>query len=184
MRLDLDGAAIQGHPLGLKIAAGNVPSFVDLATGGWGEAIQGPLNSSQTPTMANFATIASVLAGCVTLIQENACEKLFAAAMPPKGNTPTDTLTAAEAKDIGLVTRVVADDELQQEALALARQLAAGAPAALANTKRLLWSGIGQGVEAVMPEENHTQAVLSGMSDALEGLAAVIEKRAPRFTGC
>jgi len=93
------------------------------------------------------------------------------------------TITAAEAKDMGLVTRVVADDVLQQEALALARQLASGAPAALANTKRLLWSGIGKGVEAVMPEENNTQAVLSGMGDALEGLAAVIEKRAPRFTG-
>ena len=93
------------------------------------------------------------------------------------------TITAAEAKEMGLVTRVVADDSLQQEALALAQQLAAGAPAALANTKRLLWNGIGQGVEAAMPEENHTQAVLSGMSDALEGLAAVIDKRTPRFTG-
>jgi 2-(1,2-epoxy-1,2-dihydrophenyl)acetyl-CoA isomerase len=92
-------------------------------------------------------------------------------------------LTAAEAKAIGLITRVVADDTLQEEALSLARQLAAGAPAALANTKRLLWSGIGQGVEAVMPEENNTQAVLSGMADAREGLAAVIEKRSPLFTG-
>jgi 2-(1,2-epoxy-1,2-dihydrophenyl)acetyl-CoA isomerase len=92
-------------------------------------------------------------------------------------------ISAAEARDMGLVTRVVPDASLEEEALALARQLAAGAPAALANTKRLLWSGIGQGVEAVMPEENHTQAVLCGMADALEGLTAVIEKRAPRFTG-
>lgn len=93
------------------------------------------------------------------------------------------TITAAEAKDMGLVTRVVADERLMDEAWSLARQLAAGAPAALANTKRLLWNGIGQGVEAAMPEENHIQALLSGMADAREGLAAVIEKRAPRFTG-
>ncbi|WP_439589036.1 enoyl-CoA hydratase/isomerase family protein [Hydrogenophaga sp.] len=92
-------------------------------------------------------------------------------------------ITASEAKEMGLITRVVPDDRLAEEALALARQLAAGAPAALANTKRLLWSGIGQGVEAVMPEENQTQAVLSGMADAREGLSAVIEKRAPRFVG-
>ena len=92
-------------------------------------------------------------------------------------------ITASEARDMGLVTRVVPDDRLVEEALSLARQLAAGAPAALAATKRLLWSGMGQGVEAVMPEENHTQAVLSGMADAREGLAAVIEKRAPRFVG-
>lgn len=94
------------------------------------------------------------------------------------------TLTASEAKEIGLITSVVPDDSLAIEALALARKLAKGAPAALANTKRLLWSGIGQGVEAVMAEENHTQAILAGTKDALEGLAAVIEKRSPRFTGC
>ncbi|WP_181360679.1 enoyl-CoA hydratase-related protein [Variovorax sp. WS11] len=92
-------------------------------------------------------------------------------------------ITAPEAKAMGLVTRVVPDAGLENEAWALARQLAEGAPAALANTKRLLWSGIGQGVEAAMPEENSTQALLSGMADAREGLAAVIEKRAPRFTG-
>jgi 2-(1,2-epoxy-1,2-dihydrophenyl)acetyl-CoA isomerase len=92
-------------------------------------------------------------------------------------------ITAAEAKAMGLITRVVGDEALMDEAWALARELAAGAPVALANTKRLLWNGIGQGVEAAMPEENHAQAMLSGMADAREGLAAVIEKRAPRFTG-
>ena len=33
----LDGTAIKGNALGLRIAAGNVPNFVDLKTGGWGE---------------------------------------------------------------------------------------------------------------------------------------------------
>jgi hypothetical protein len=93
----LDGSAIQGNALGLRIAAGNVPNFVDMTTGGWGEAIQGPLNGGQTPTMANFATLADVLAGCATRTVEDACARLFAAAAPPKGSTPTDTLTAAEA---------------------------------------------------------------------------------------
>lgn len=93
------------------------------------------------------------------------------------------TLSAQEAKDIGLITRVVQDEQLNDEALALARQLALGAPAALAGTKRLLWNGIGQNVEAAMPEENQAQAQLCGMADALEGLRAVIEKRTPIFTG-
>lgn len=93
-------------------------------------------------------------------------------------------IDAREAKDMGLITRVVPDDQLQAEAMALASQLAAGAPAALANTKRLLWNGIGQGVEAAMPEENQAQAVLCGTADALEGLSAVIEKRTPQFRGC
>ena len=54
----IDGVTIKGAPLQLRIAAGNVPNFVDFETGGWGGAIQDPLNSSQTPTMANFATLA------------------------------------------------------------------------------------------------------------------------------
>ncbi|XAH21558.1 enoyl-CoA hydratase-related protein [Xylophilus sp. GW821-FHT01B05] len=92
-------------------------------------------------------------------------------------------IDAAEALKMGLITRVVADDQILAEALALAQQLAAGAPAALAATKRLMWNGLGTGVDACMPEENHTQAILAGMKDALEGLSAVIEKRAPKFTG-
>jgi streptogramin lyase len=93
----IDGTAITGHALGLKIAAGNVPNFVDLRTGGWGPTIQDPLNSGQTPTMANFATLADLLSGCATRVKADACSKLFAAAMPPKGNAPTDTLTAAQS---------------------------------------------------------------------------------------
>jgi 2-(1,2-epoxy-1,2-dihydrophenyl)acetyl-CoA isomerase len=92
-------------------------------------------------------------------------------------------ITAREALEMGLITRVVDDDKLMDEAFALARQLAAGAPAALAGTKRLLWNGLGSSVDACMPEENRMQAQLSGMADAREGLAAVIEKRAPTFTG-
>ena len=92
----IDGTAISGNTLGLRIAAGNVPSFVDLQTGGWGATIQDSLNSSQTPTMANFATLADALAGCVTQVIPDACGKLFAAATPPAGAAPSDTLTAAE----------------------------------------------------------------------------------------
>ncbi|HEY2203144.1 MAG TPA: enoyl-CoA hydratase-related protein [Pseudonocardia sp.] len=93
------------------------------------------------------------------------------------------TLTAREALDIGLITRVVADDSLREEALALARTLAAGAPLAMGATKRLVWSGLGGRVEAQLPEEARTVAELSGTADSREGLAAVIERRRPTFTG-
>jgi hypothetical protein len=46
---------------------------------------------------ANFATLADLLAGCATRVIADACAKLFAAATPPKGNAPTDTLTAAQS---------------------------------------------------------------------------------------
>lgn len=93
------------------------------------------------------------------------------------------TLTAADALDIGLLTRVVPDDALHTEAMELARALAAGAPKAVGETKRLVWSGVGAAVENCLPDEARTVAELSGTADAREGLAAVIERRAPKFTG-
>ena len=92
-------------------------------------------------------------------------------------------LTAAEALEIGLVTRVVPDDELAARSLDLARSLAAGPTRALGAAKRLVWSGLGARVEAQLPEEARTVAELSGTADAREGLAAVVERRAPVFTG-
>jgi 2-(1,2-epoxy-1,2-dihydrophenyl)acetyl-CoA isomerase len=93
------------------------------------------------------------------------------------------TLTAAEALDIGLITRVVADDELLVEAHGIAERLASGATLALAATKRLIWDGLGAGVDERLPEESRTVSELSGTRDAHEGLAAVIAKRAPTFEG-
>jgi hypothetical protein len=42
----INGEAISGNPLGLRIAAGNVPNLVDPGTGGWGKVILDPLNST------------------------------------------------------------------------------------------------------------------------------------------
>jgi len=92
----LDGPEMRGNELGLRIAAGNLPNFVDLETGGWGGAIQDPLNGPQTTTMANFATLADALSGCVVRVTRNACDELLAAATPPSGVPPTTTLGAAE----------------------------------------------------------------------------------------
>lgn len=92
----IDGTALRGNPLSLRIAAGNVPNFVNLATGGLGGAIQDSLNGPETPTLANFATLADLLAGCVTRVTTDACQSLFSAATPPVGTAATDTLGAAE----------------------------------------------------------------------------------------
>jgi 2-(1,2-epoxy-1,2-dihydrophenyl)acetyl-CoA isomerase len=92
-------------------------------------------------------------------------------------------ITAAEALELGIINRVVPDEELTDASLKLARELAAGAPKALAATKRLLWSGIGTSVEQCLPEEARTVSELSGTADSREGLAAVIERRKPTFAG-
>ncbi|HKM89070.1 MAG TPA: hypothetical protein VJX29_00535, partial [Candidatus Acidoferrales bacterium] len=81
----LSGATLQGHALGLRIAAGNVPNLVDLETGGLGPVIQDPLNSTQTTTLSLFSTLGDLLAGCITRVQSDACAKLFEASTPPGG---------------------------------------------------------------------------------------------------
>lgn len=93
------------------------------------------------------------------------------------------TLTADEAAAIGLITEVVADADLQSRAETIASELAAMPTKALSATKRLIWSGVGASIEERLPEESRTVSELSGTADALEGLRAVIERRAPRFTG-
>jgi 2-(1,2-epoxy-1,2-dihydrophenyl)acetyl-CoA isomerase len=92
-------------------------------------------------------------------------------------------IPAKEALEMGIVTRVVPDSELASASLALAQELAAGAPKALAATKRLVWAGTGTSIEQCLSEEARTVSELSGMADAREGLAAVIERRKPKFTG-
>jgi sugar lactone lactonase YvrE len=93
----VSGTVIKGSPLALAIAAGNVPNFVDLSTGDYGAIISDALNSAQTPTMANFGTLANVLAGCATQVKADACSRVFAAAKAPAGSTQTDTLAAVES---------------------------------------------------------------------------------------
>ncbi len=92
-------------------------------------------------------------------------------------------IDAAEALRLGLVTKVVPDADLSSAARAMAEELAQGAPLALAATKRLLRTGMALGLEACLSEEARTVSELSGTADAREGLAAVIERRRPSFTG-
>ena len=90
-------------------------------------------------------------------------------------------LSAEEALEMGLITSVVPDAELSEQADELASMLATGPTASLAATKRLLWDGLGATVESRLPEEARTVSELSGTADAREGLAAVIERRAPKW---
>jgi 2-(1,2-epoxy-1,2-dihydrophenyl)acetyl-CoA isomerase len=93
------------------------------------------------------------------------------------------TVGAEEALAIGLITQLTQDENLAAETRSLVLKFAKGAPKAMAAAKRLLWTGLGTGVESCLPEEARTVAELSGTADAREGLAAILEKRRPVFSG-
>src|SRR4051812_46339668 len=57
----INAGSISGNPLGLRIAAGNVPNLVDPPTGAWGKVLLDPLNSTQTSTLASLDTLSSLI---------------------------------------------------------------------------------------------------------------------------
>jgi hypothetical protein len=90
----IHGDAISGNPLGLRIAAGNVPNFVDLTTGHWGKVLVDPLNSTQTATLATFDTLGSLVTAFFTVADDAWRERFLKAASPSVGPAPTTTLEA------------------------------------------------------------------------------------------
>ena len=94
-----------------------------------------------------------------------------------------EVLEGEAALHAGLFDQVVPDAQLQSDALALARKLAAGPTLAYGEIKRLFMQvGIAQ-VEARLEDEAATLARVSGTADAQEGVAARVERRAPVFSG-
>jgi 2-(1,2-epoxy-1,2-dihydrophenyl)acetyl-CoA isomerase len=94
-----------------------------------------------------------------------------------------EPLSAVDAERFGLVARVVPSDALAAEAHALATQLAAGAPRALALTKRALDAGWKTTLEEQLEAEAVLQGEAGATADHAEGIAAFLERRPPRFTG-
>lgn len=94
-----------------------------------------------------------------------------------------DALSAADAERMGLVNRVVPDDELQETARAWAERLAGGPTRALALTKRLVNDSLDVSRGAAFAAEAQAQEVNMTSRDAGEGVAAFVEKRAPRYLG-
>jgi 2-(1,2-epoxy-1,2-dihydrophenyl)acetyl-CoA isomerase len=92
-------------------------------------------------------------------------------------------LTATEAEAWGLVTRVVADDRVDEEAATLASTLAAGPTATLGVAKRLVIDGASSALGAALNRETWAISAAANSADGREGVAAFLEKRPARFGG-
>jgi enoyl-CoA hydratase/carnithine racemase len=94
-----------------------------------------------------------------------------------------DTIDAATADRYGLVSELVADDELDAAVAKLATRLAEGPSLAYAQTKALITRELDMSLAGAMELDAMTQALLMTTDDHAEFHAAFNERRPPRWTG-
>lgn len=90
-------------------------------------------------------------------------------------------LRGEEARDLGLLSRWVGDDDVEQEAFELAESLAHGPGNSYASIKHLLATAESGSLDAVLREERFLIAANSETENGREGVAAFVEKRRPEF---
>lgn len=92
-------------------------------------------------------------------------------------------MTASEAVQWGLCNRTVAPEELMEQALEVARQIASKSPLTLKLLKRTLRDGGEMPLGVALAHEQAMIGLVLDSQDAHEGCAAFLEKRAAQFTG-
>ncbi|MCG5214083.1 enoyl-CoA hydratase-related protein [Streptosporangium soli] len=92
-------------------------------------------------------------------------------------------MKADEADRLRLLHRVVPAADLLPTALALAQEIAARAPLAVREAKRLIDDGVQQSLGAALSTEQSVLSRLFATADAAEGIDAFVAKRDPRFSG-
>ena len=92
-------------------------------------------------------------------------------------------LTADDAHEWGLVTRVLPDSELVEKTEAFVAQLAGGPTRAYGAAKRLLRSSLSMSLENQLALEAAEMVAAGRTADGIEGVRAFAEKRPPEFTG-
>ncbi|HOP85507.1 MAG TPA: enoyl-CoA hydratase-related protein [Syntrophorhabdaceae bacterium] len=94
-----------------------------------------------------------------------------------------DTINAQEAYRIGLVNKVVPKEKLMEEAMTLAKKLAAKPRAALGLIKRCVDNGLNMDLPSGLTLEMDSFAIAFTSEDGREGINAFVEKRKPVFKG-
>jgi 2-(1,2-epoxy-1,2-dihydrophenyl)acetyl-CoA isomerase len=94
-----------------------------------------------------------------------------------------DKVSAEQAEAWGMIWKCVDDDALLPSVQALAAQMARGPTFGFAQTKRAIWSSSTRDFDAQLDFERDAMRACGRSHDYREGVAAFMEKRAPRFTG-
>ena len=94
-----------------------------------------------------------------------------------------EPMGAREALERGLVARVVPDELLVDDSMALAAEIASRAPLALRLAKEAVNAAYEMSLTDALAHERRLFYLLFASEDQKEGMAAFIEKRAPRFSG-
>jgi 2-(1,2-epoxy-1,2-dihydrophenyl)acetyl-CoA isomerase len=94
-----------------------------------------------------------------------------------------DVLSAEEVHGMGLLNRVVPDNELDGLVAEWAARLGTGPTLALSMTKKMLNDSMANGMEQAVEEEARSQAVNFATTDTAEAIHAFLERREPRFEG-
>jgi 2-(1,2-epoxy-1,2-dihydrophenyl)acetyl-CoA isomerase len=89
--------------------------------------------------------------------------------------------TSKEAYDLGIVQRIVSDDQVKIEAHQWAKNLAKGPYQAMTQMKRIMNQGWNMPLEGVLELEAQAQAICLNSSESREGISAFVEKREPNF---
>lgn len=94
-----------------------------------------------------------------------------------------EMIEAEEAERIGLVNRVVPRESLEQEVKAFAMKLASAPTTAIGLAKRSIHGGLCKDLRSGLELEAFSQSLCMQTADAKEGIASILEKRTPKFSG-
>ena len=94
-----------------------------------------------------------------------------------------DLFSAKEAFDMGLVSELAPDAEVERRAVELATQIAELSPLAIQQAKEAVLRGMDAALETGLALETKAIQLLFSSQDQKEGMAAFIEKRKPKFVG-